>query len=48
MEKRKTTKTVTRKSTGYKERGTPNSGKPKIAYKRGGGSLDPGPDKEKK
>ena len=48
MEKNKNTKTTVKKSLGPRHCRRVQDSKPSIARKRGGGSLDPGPNKPKK
>lgn len=48
MEKSKSTKTTVKKSSESKHSRKVQDSKPSVARKRGGGSLDPGPNKPKK
>ena len=48
MEKSKSTKTIVKKSTTPRQSGRVSFSKPNVAKKRGGGSLDSGPNKPKK
>lgn len=48
MEKNKSTKTTVKKSPEPRHSRRVQDSKPSVARKRGGGSLDPGPNKHKK
>ena len=48
MEKSKTTKTTVKKFSDPGPERRVHDSKPSVAKKRGGGSLDPGPNKPKK
>lgn len=48
MEKNKSTKTTVKKSSEPRHSRRVQDSKPNVAKKRGGGSLDPGPNKPKK
>ena len=48
MEKNKSTKTTVKKSPEPRHSRRVQDSKPNVAKRRGGGSLDPGPNKPKK
>lgn len=47
MEKSKSTKTTVKKSTSPRQSGRTQDSKARVTHKKGGGSLDSGPNKPK-